>query len=259
MIPRRQIAVVAAVLALVAAYDFFGRIFVGRDATLRTVNAPQMTPLPQRPDAEAIRKQLAAWLPALPGSLGPEAANSDPASWQFTLVGVFRQDGRQFALVNAQQQGGGAVETVQVREGDDLRGATVKHISSTRVTLQRGEKPEELLMFGPPQTVHQPRDTPREPAARRGGALEGLVPSDPRLAERLKASAGNVVKPAGSSPAATAARPSATAPKPARTAPKNAAQSKVVESQELRPGEEVKLPWNLPVVEGDGAKAEQKR
>lgn len=230
MTPRRQMATVAAVLALVAAYDFFGRIFVGRDAALRTVSAPQMTPLPQRADAEAIRKQLAAWLPALSGSLGPEAANSDPASWQFSLVGVFRQEGQHFALVNVQQQGGGAVELVQVREGDDLRGATVKQISPTSVTLLRGESSEELLIFAPPQSASQPRDTPRDRTASRR-APEGREPSDAPRSEQPRASA----------------------------MPNSTAQTKVVESQELKPGEEVKLPWNLPVVEGDGAQPEKKR
>lgn len=230
MSPRRQIALVAAVLALVATYDFFGRIFVRRDAALRTVNAPQITPLPQRADAEAIRKQLAAWLPALTGSVGPEVANNDPSSWQFSLVGVFSQDGQQFALVNAQQTGGGTVELVQVREGDDLRGATVKQISATRVTLLRGENSEELLIFTPPQTVSQPRDTPRERTATQL-APEGREPSDAPRSEQP--------------------RPSAV--------PKNTAQAKVVESQELKPGEEVKLPWDLPVVESGGAQPEKKR
>ena len=262
MTPRRQIAVVAAVLALVAAYDFLGRVFVGRDAALRTVNAPQMTPLPQRADAEAIRQQLAAWLPALSGSLGPEAANRDPASWQFSLVGVFRQDGQQFALVNAQQQGGGTVELVQVREGDDLRGATVKQISPTRVTLLRGENPEELLIFGPPQTVSQPQDKPRERTARRDDSdvreRSDARSSDGKQVPRSKPAAQDQTKRAGSS-VATVMKPESSEPKRTTAPVKKGSQGKVVESQELQPGEEVKLPWNLPVVEGDGAKPEKKR
>jgi len=78
--------------------------------------------------------------------------------------------------------------------------------------------------------VSQPRETPRERTASQL-APEGRESSDAPRPEQPRASA----------------------------VPRNTTQAKVVESQELKPGEEVKLPWDLPVVEDGGAQPEKKR
>lgn len=231
MSPRRQVALVAALVLLVAAYDFFGRVHVGRDAALRTVTPPQLAPLPTRADADTIRKQLNSWLPALAGTAGlAAAAANDPTGWQFSLVGVFRQDGQRFALLNAQPRTGGAAELVSVKEGEEIHGSTVKQIGATQVTLALGDASQELVIFETPESINKPR----EPVT--------------------QARAGASAVPGSSSPAAPAptAKPSAAAEAPT-------AGPKVAQPQELKPGEEIKLPWNLPVVEDDGARPEKKR
>jgi len=228
--PRRQLALVAALVALVAAYDFFGRVHVGRDAALRTVTPLQLAPLPARADADTIRKQLNEWLPALAGSAGLAAVGNDPTGWQLSLVGVFRQDGQRFALLNAQPRTGGAAELVSVKEGEEIHGSTVKQIGATQVILAAGDASQELVIFEIPESINKPRESVTQ-----GGA-------------------GASAAPGASSPTAPAPTRKATA---ATAAP--AAGPKVARPQELKPGEEIKLPWNLPVVEDDGARPEKKR
>lgn len=289
MSPRRQLAVLAALLTLFAAYDFSGRVFVSRDDALRTVAAPAIEPLPTHASAEQIRKRLATWLPELSGSLDPAAAGDASDNWRFELVGVFRKDGEQFALVSARRSDGGAAELVQVKEGEALHGSTVQQIESTRLTLLRDATSEELQIFGPPQPI-SPAESAGATAGSRGGraardrddddddddvrrsrGASGAATSQPgarsgaAAATAGKSTSNRAAGPAATKgapvgqPVVTVPRPAAASAKPATALPAKGADAKVVESQELKPGEEVKLPWDLPVVEGDGARPEKKR
>ena len=230
MMVRRQTAIIFVAALVLAAWDFFGRVYVGRDATLRGFEPPALSPLVPRPDAQAVRNSLAGWLPGLRGTQIVAADASDPAGWDFTLLGVFGRGSDRFAVVQARSRAGGATETLQVKEGDELRGAKVTEVGRKRLVLQDGASGREIPLF-------EYGGSPIEPVA-----INGAGPANTRP-ETAQATA--VAPPV---PATKAAGASAASADP-ETRPGGSGARRVSEAQQLQPGEEVKLPWNLPVVE----------
>lgn len=265
MSPRRQMALAAGVLLLLAAWDFFGRVHVGRDESLRSFEQPKLETLPVRPDAATVRSDLVSWMPALAGSAGIAAVPTDPSGWELTLVGVFRKDDGKFAVLHARPRaGGGEPQFHWVTEGDELHGSTVAQIGPRNLRLARGEESQELLLFEQgrtPLVSSVTRGAIVAPAPRKGGVSPLARGSGGLEAARARIQANQAKSSAPRS--APVARKPASAPKAAAAevptpSPTPASERSVSEPQELAPGEEVKLPWDLPVVEDTGSQPEKR-
>jgi hypothetical protein len=253
---RRQLALAAAVLVLLAAWDFFGRVYVGRDESLRSFEQPRLETLTVRPDAATVRGELVSWMPALAGSAGVTAAPTDPSGWELTLVGVFRKDDGKFALVHARpRSGGGEPQFHWVGEGDDLHGSTVAQIGPRNLRLDRGGESQELLLFEQgrsPLIATGPGSPTVKPAVRTGGVASyergsGRV-DEVRAQLRANQARSSQAKPAPVARKPAPAKPAASAGQP-KSPSASAGERSVAKPQELAPGEEVKLPWDLPVVD----------
>jgi hypothetical protein len=265
MSPRRQVALAAGVLLLLAAWDFFGRVHVGRDESLRSFEQPQLETLPVRPDAATVRSELVSWMPALAGSAGVPAVPTDPSGWELTLVGVFRKDDGKFAVVHARpRSGGGEAQFHWVAEGDDLHGSTVAQIGPRNLRLDRGGESQELVLFerGRTPLVASGTSGSTGAPAPRGGGVGSLARGSGGLEAARARIKANQAKSSAPQPAPVARKP-APAPKAAAaeepqpsSAP--ADERSVSKPQELAPGEEVKLPWDLPVVEDTGSQPEKR-
>ncbi len=265
MSPRRQVALAAGVLLLLAAWDFFGRVYVGRDESLRSFEQPQLTTLPVRPDAATVRSELVSWMPALAGSAGVVAVPTDPSGWELTLVGVFRKDDGKFAVLHARpRSGGGEPQFHWVTEGDELHGSTVAQIGPRNLRLARGEESQELLLFEQGRTpllASGSSGSTAAPAPRRGGVSPlargsgGLEAARARIKANQARSSAPQPAPVARKPAPAPKAAAAEEPQPS-SAP--ADERSVSKPQELAPGEEVKLPWDLPVVEDTGSQPEKR-
>jgi hypothetical protein len=169
---------------------------------------------------------------------------------------VFRKDDGKFALVHARpRSGGGEPQFHWVGEGDDLHGSTVAQIGRRNLRLDRGGESQELLLFEQgrsPLIATGPGSPTVKPAVRTGGVASyergsGRVDEvrAPLRANQARSSQANPApvarKPAPAKPAASAGQP--------KSPSASAGERSVAKPQELAPGEEVKLPWDLPVVD----------
>lgn len=257
MSPRRQFVYLAAVLALLAAYDFFGRVHVGRDASMRAAPRHDLVPLPATAGSDEIRKQLGGWLPALAGSAGLNGIDPDATEWQLWLVGVFRQGGERFALIAAQPQGGGETELARLTAGEQVHGATIEAIDGDTVTIREGEEQRELPLFKRGDGSVRPPLAPPPATLVAPSIPAGLLPGQLRPVTPM---ATPTPKPVPAPTARSTPMPAAPTVSPQRGAgAAPAGRGKVAQPQELKPGEEVKLPWDLPVVEGEPAQPDKKR
>jgi len=267
MTARRAFVLMAALGLTLAAVDFSGRIYVGRDESLRVFERPQLSTLTGRPDSTEIRRQLVSWLPGLAGSAGIEASPTDPAGWQLTLIGVFRQGGDEFALLHAQPRGAGSPEIVKVQVGEEVHGSRVLAIEPKLIQLDEAGTTRELLLFerGRPALAASTRVTshgtdgadfgsPRNDkpvqvdiAAARARMLEKQAAARADREAALKARSEVRQRPARAESVPAAGAVSTTAP-----------SRRVSEAQQLKPGEEAALPFDLPLDEGDGAGTEKK-
>ena len=153
MTVRAQLLALGGLMLLIGIWDFAGRIYVGRDASLRAFHAPAVMQLVPVESAAAIRKRMLGWLPAIAGSAHEPPDPADAAAWQLSLTGVFAQRGTAVAVVSAALSTGGQVEKLRVVEGDTIHGWTVAHVDAHGVTLTHDAETRQLVLFrrGQPQ------------------------------------------------------------------------------------------------------------
>ena len=127
-------------LALLLASDFFGRVYVSRDAELRRFSPPPVPPMPSRLDAEHVTAKLAAWFPE------PAKEDVQPEK-SLSLRGVLISRGARKAVV-AVVSASGTVEGYQlVSEGQQIENWTVAQIKRVSVSVVRDGETRELQMF----------------------------------------------------------------------------------------------------------------
>jgi len=142
---KRFLLLSGAVLVLLAARDFVGRIHVGHDESLRRFAAPAAKPVPPAADIGKVRAQLLEWVPALAGPKPPDP--NDPAAFDLRLAGLFEKQGRKFAVMLAVPKTGGPPERRQLAVGDELKGLRLMDIGRGTVTLQGPEGSREIKLF----------------------------------------------------------------------------------------------------------------
>ena len=149
MTRRNILAITAGVLLLLAAVDFWQRIFVPRHQQVRAASSFVPAAVPAPTSSAQIRKDLATWLPQLAPiaeGAGPEATD---AQWGLQLLAVFDDQSGSFAVVRATPAAGGAVKILRVVEGSDLYGYKVARIDPLRVRLEGQQGAQELQLFNP--------------------------------------------------------------------------------------------------------------
>ena len=147
MTVRRQLAILAGLLLLLGAWDFARRVYVGRDASLRAFQAPQLSPLPGELGVEAVRREMLGWLPGAAGAAPAGTSGSVPVT--LLLRGVFARRGLVIAVLEASSAGGGPPERIRAIEGDVVHGWTVTDIEPRSVTLRRDDGMLQLPLFRP--------------------------------------------------------------------------------------------------------------
>jgi len=216
MTRRNLLAITAGVLLLLAAVDFWQRIFVPRHQQVRAASSFVPAAVPAPASSAQIRKDLSTWLP----KLAPIAEDSGPAAdaqWVLQLLAVFDDQSGQFAVVRATPAAGGAVKILRVVEGADLYGYKVARIEPLSVKLEGERGAQELQLFHP-----------------KGNPVVGTA---------AQSSAAPAV-PARTDPA-PAARPAQQATSGTPSRPVASKGPKAVETQELKPGQAFELPESM--------------
>lgn len=144
---RNQLITLGCVLFLIGLADFAGRVYVGRDASLRAFEAPgAQRPLPVE-SVEDARRRLYGWLPVIAGTGATSQDPADPKTWSFTLIGVFAGKDKAVAVLMSSLQAGAPGEKVRVTEGDSVHGWRVVRVDHRSATLQHGTETRELTLF----------------------------------------------------------------------------------------------------------------
>ena len=95
-----------------------------------------------------IQKDLSAWLPQLrPVAAGTGAA--EETQWALTLLAVFADRDKSFAVVRATSASGGAAKVQSVATGDSVYGLTVSRIEPLKLVLTGEGGEQELQLFKP--------------------------------------------------------------------------------------------------------------
>lgn len=210
---RRLLLLGGALLVLLAATDFWHRIYVPRESQDRNAGSLAPAAVPAPPSVADIRRELAQWMPGLQ-PVTTAADRPADTGWSLALLGVFDNRKGAFAVIRATPAGGGDAAVQQAAVGDELFGLRVADIKARRVVLTSAAGEQVLELFKPSQP----------PAHGTGAAPPGKA-------------------------TITAAVPGAAVPGVTAAAPGSAVPGTVT-AQELQPGESLKLPAGLTVTEG---------
>ena len=216
MTRQKTFAIVAAALLLLAAIDFWTRVFVPRHEEVRAASSFVPASVPPPVTAAAVRKDLGTWLPKLRPIADPSGSASNTDS-SLQLLAVFDDQSGRFAVVSATPAAGGPAKVVRVDEGDELYGYKVTRIDALRVSLAGGRGKLELQLF-------EPKSGPVAQAAPVGTSTAAATPAPPP--QTPQPAAGPDSAKASSAPAAS-------------TGPK------AVATQELKPGQAIELPESM--------------
>lgn len=189
----RVSALIVVGLVLLAAVDFWQRIYVPSDVAVRSADSLQPATVPTPRSAGAVNADLTTWLP----SLQPLAVVEDtgaPTDWTLTLLAVFADRADPFGVVRATPAAGGAARVQRAAPGDELFGYRVAGVEQHRLSLEGPQGPVSLEVF--------------RPSARSMRAAAGPGPTATQSAVSPRDS--NEIAPAGSMPQAPTANASGT-------------------------------------------------
>lgn len=148
MTSSRQLLIAAIVLGLLSVGDFARRIYIPRDAALRSYAPPTLPDPPAAPDLKASESALESWLPALRATVQADPTSTGPDDWVLKLVGTFEERHRRFAVIMATARSGGRSERRRVAAGDVVYGRTVVAVGRGSLALSAPTGAEELKVFG---------------------------------------------------------------------------------------------------------------
>lgn len=129
----------AALVCIVALFDFSNRLYVGRDRSLRAFVAPPVRVAAAVPSREAVLQDLTKWV-------GQDRA-AQPKPRQIVLQGVFYAGATPRAAVSLVAEDGRPTERMRVSIGDVVEGWKVESIDPKRVLLKRDSESRELVLF----------------------------------------------------------------------------------------------------------------
>ena len=182
---RRILLLVAAGMLLLAAIDFWQRIYVPSETRARGEGSFQPAAVPPPLSAARIQKDLVSWLPTLRPVAGGGGTGAE-SDWTLTLLAVFVERDGSFAVVRATPGAGGGARIQSVTVGDKLYGLTVIRVEPQSVVLQGAGGEQELAIFTPDTAV----------VAASGAAESGLPLPAPALTAPSSSAAGMQAPPA---------------------------------------------------------------
>jgi len=138
--PRHLLAMLTLVLFLVVLIDFFDRIFVSRDESLRRFDTPAIAKVINPTSAETILERVTVSVPEPKVEIVVKAR-------EMALQAVFSQRGKTEAFILLLADAGRPEERVKVAVDAEVDGWKVASINRTRVTLKRGDEQRELVIF----------------------------------------------------------------------------------------------------------------
>ncbi len=119
--------------------DFFLRIYVPRDESLRAFSKPSVAQIEKASSSEQLRQRLQ--------QLFPPPATTAVQERVMTLQAVFAVGQAKSAFIAA-AAADGQVERIRAPVGHVIDGWVVESVESRKVVLKRGEERRELVMFG---------------------------------------------------------------------------------------------------------------
>ena len=137
---RHLLVTLALIISLFAAEDFFDRILVPRDESLRRFDTPAISMVVDLATAETILKKVTDWVPE-------PTIESVVKSREITLQAIFSQGGKTEAFIVLLADGDRLEERVKVAVGSEVDGWRVQSISRTRVMLKKGDEQRVLVVF----------------------------------------------------------------------------------------------------------------
>lgn len=220
----RNSVLIGLAMLLLAAADFVNRVLVPRTEEVRSLQPPAVDALPDVLTSDAVWQQFGKWLPALAPPTSP-AGELDAPLPQLRLVGLFHEDGRSFALLSKEDGAGEPLSLAAVN--DVVLGWRLTAIDRRSVTLEGRGSGLTLPLF---ESATDAAKAPR--------------PKAPRAIDSTDAQSGPGRPAEGQQPIAP---PIAGLPLP----PDGQGQAPV----QLAPGEQPKLPWDLPSDSGGAPEA----
>lgn len=148
MSPGRTRALIVGGLLLLAAVDFWQRIYVPSDVTVRSADSLQPASVPSPRSAGVVNGDLAAWLPGLQPLAVAEETGA-PSDWSLTLLAVFTDRADPFGVVRAVPAGGGTGKVQRAAPGDQLFGYRVLGIEQHSLSLEGPQGRVSLEVFRP--------------------------------------------------------------------------------------------------------------
>lgn len=136
---RQAILAVLAICLLLSIADFFGRVWVARDASLRDFSVPKLPKVSSKISAEQMQAQFAQWMPE------PMPPPPPPPEWR--LQGVLGSGSEIRAALVLVDPSGALIERFLVARGESARDWSVQRIDRKGVQLKRGDETKDLILF----------------------------------------------------------------------------------------------------------------
>ncbi|MCM2328179.1 MAG: hypothetical protein NDI88_09845 [Lysobacter sp.] len=210
--PALWAAVIVALVAVIAAEHFLGRVTVGDEvrAPAKIVEAKLLPAFSLPAETQPVPETVARPLFVPTRRTSPPAATAAVATMkkgQFVLTGVTVTPEVSFAFLK--EVAGG--KTHSVKKGSQINGITIEAVEPRRVVMKQGEETEDLLLNTqvPARVAAAPAPTGAIPPA------PGAAPVPPGTAvPPARTSPAGIVPPGfpGGTPPATAPAPSGTSP-----------------------------------------------
>lgn len=138
--PRHLLAALTLILALIVSIDFFGRIFVSRDESLRRFEVPVIAKSVDPTPAEFMLQRVVGWVPE-------PKIETVVKPREMALQAVFSQRGKTEAFILLLADADRSEERVKVAIDAEVDGWKVTSVSRTRVVLKKGDEVRELVIF----------------------------------------------------------------------------------------------------------------
>ena len=140
---RRTLLVTAMIACLLlATLDFYVRVWVARDSTLRQFTVPKLPAIPSALAVDLVDKQFARWMPV---PVPPPPPPPPPPELRLQgILGAGPQIRASLVLVEAS---GVVAARFLVAKGEPVQDWVVQRVDRKSVQLKRGGETKDLLLF----------------------------------------------------------------------------------------------------------------
>jgi len=139
----RRLIALAVVLLLLMSVDFYFRILVLRDTSLRLFTTPAVTKVSAPLTTESVSQKLEMWVPK------KVVVEAPPPPSQLALQAIFGAGRDARVIIALIPPDGSPPQRFRVAAGEVVDGWTVERVGRAAVSLKKGEETKELLLFRP--------------------------------------------------------------------------------------------------------------